>query len=82
LPIVTSATILKLFFQIRFVKEEEVTMVAVDAVMVDAEAVDADADFGQNYTGSANTTKKGPCGNLSTNMFDYGQKYASDLMRI
>jgi hypothetical protein len=36
---------------------------------------------GQNYTGSANTTKKGMCVNLGTNVFDYGQKSAADLMR-
>jgi hypothetical protein len=36
---------------------------------------------GQNYTGSANTTKKGMCGNLRTNVFDYGQHSAADLMR-
>jgi hypothetical protein len=36
---------------------------------------------GHNYTGSANTTKKGLCANLGTNVFDYGQKYAADLMR-
>jgi hypothetical protein len=36
---------------------------------------------GQNYTGSANTTKKGLCANLGTNVFDYGQKSAADLMR-
>jgi hypothetical protein len=31
-------------------------------------------------TGSVNTTKKGMCGNLGTNVFDYGQKSAADLM--
>jgi hypothetical protein len=36
---------------------------------------------GQNNTGSSNTTKKGLCGNLGTNVFDYGQKSAADLMR-
>jgi hypothetical protein len=36
---------------------------------------------GQNYTGSANTTRKGLCASLSTNVFDYGQKSAADLMR-
>jgi ribosomal protein L15 len=36
---------------------------------------------GKNYTGSANTTKKGMCANLGTNVFDYGQKSAADLMR-
>jgi hypothetical protein len=36
---------------------------------------------GQNYTGSENTTKKGMCANLGTNVFDYGQKSAADLMR-
>jgi hypothetical protein len=36
---------------------------------------------GQNYTGSANTTNKGMCANLGTNVFDYGQKSAADLMR-
>jgi hypothetical protein len=36
---------------------------------------------GQNYTDSANTTKKGLCGSLSTNVFDYDQKSAADLMR-
>jgi hypothetical protein len=34
----------------------------------------------QNYDGSANTTKKGLCDNLGTNVFDYGQKSAADLM--
>jgi hypothetical protein len=29
----------------------------------------------------ANTTKKGLCGSLGTNVFDYGQKSAADLMR-
>jgi hypothetical protein len=29
----------------------------------------------------ANTTHKGLCANLGTNVFDYGQKYAADLMR-
>jgi hypothetical protein len=28
---------------------------------------------GQNYTGSANTTKKGLCGNHGTNVVDFGQ---------
>jgi hypothetical protein len=36
---------------------------------------------GQNYTGPANTTKKGLCGNLGTNVFDYGQKSAAYLIR-
>jgi ribosomal protein L15 len=36
---------------------------------------------GQNYTGSTTTTKKGLCANLGTNVFDYGQKSAADLMR-
>jgi hypothetical protein len=35
---------------------------------------------GQNYTGSANTTKNGLCANLGTNVFDYGQKSAADIM--
>jgi hypothetical protein len=35
----------------------------------------------QNYTGSASTAKKGLCANLGTNVFDYGQKSAADLMR-
>jgi hypothetical protein len=35
----------------------------------------------QNYNGSVNTTKKGLCANLGTNVFDYGQKYAADIMR-
>jgi hypothetical protein len=35
---------------------------------------------GQNCTGSTNTTKKGLCGNPVTNVFDYGQKSAADLM--
>jgi hypothetical protein len=35
---------------------------------------------GQNYTGSANTTSKGMFGNLGTNVFDYGQKFAADIM--
>jgi hypothetical protein len=35
--------------------------------------------LGQNYTGSANTTKKGLCANLDTNVLD-GQKSAADLM--
>jgi hypothetical protein len=35
----------------------------------------------QNYTGSANTTKRRLCANLGTNFFDYGQKSAADLMR-
>jgi hypothetical protein len=34
-----------------------------------------------NYTGSANTTKKGMCANLGTNVFDYGQKSAAYIMR-
>jgi hypothetical protein len=36
---------------------------------------------GQNYTGSANTTKKVMCANLGTNVFDYGKNSAADLMR-
>jgi F0F1-type ATP synthase gamma subunit len=36
---------------------------------------------GQNYTFSVNTSKKGMCGNLGTNVFDYGQKSETDLMR-
>jgi hypothetical protein len=36
---------------------------------------------GQNYTGSTNTTKKGLCGNIGTNVFDYGQHSAAYLMR-
>jgi hypothetical protein len=36
---------------------------------------------GHSYNGSANTTKKGMCVNLGTNVFDYGQKSAADLMR-
>jgi hypothetical protein len=36
---------------------------------------------GQNYTGLTNTTKKGMCANLGTNIFDYGQNSAADLMR-
>jgi hypothetical protein len=36
---------------------------------------------GQNYTGSANKTKECLCVNLGTNVFDYGQKSAADLMR-
>jgi hypothetical protein len=35
----------------------------------------------QNYTGSANTKKKGLCANIGTNVFDCGQKSAADLMR-
>jgi hypothetical protein len=35
----------------------------------------------QNYTGSANTTKKRMCDNQGTNVFDYGQKSAAYLMR-
>jgi hypothetical protein len=37
--------------------------------------------LGQNYTDSANTTKKGLCDNLSTNVSHYCQKSAADLMR-
>jgi hypothetical protein len=37
--------------------------------------------LGQNYTGSANITKKVMCANISTNVFEYGQKSAADLMR-
>jgi hypothetical protein len=36
---------------------------------------------GQNYTDSANTTNKVMCTNIGTNVFDYGQKFAADLMR-
>jgi len=36
---------------------------------------------GQNYTGSTTPTKKELCANLGTNVFDYGQKSAADLMR-
>jgi hypothetical protein len=36
---------------------------------------------GQNYTGSAKKTKKGMCANLGTNVFDYSQNSAADLMR-
>jgi hypothetical protein len=36
---------------------------------------------GQNYTGSTTLTNKGMCANLGTNVFDYGQKSAADLMR-
>ena len=36
---------------------------------------------GQNYAGTANTTKKGLCDALGTNVFDYGQKAAADQMR-
>jgi hypothetical protein len=36
---------------------------------------------GQNYTGSANTTKKGLCANVGTNVFYYGKKSSADLMR-
>jgi hypothetical protein len=36
---------------------------------------------GQNYTGSANAARKGLCTNLVTNVFDYGQKSATDQMR-
>jgi hypothetical protein len=36
---------------------------------------------GQNYTGSANASRKGLCTNLGTNVFYYGQKYAADQMR-
>jgi hypothetical protein len=34
-----------------------------------------------NYTGSANTARKGICANPGTNVFDYGQKSAADQMR-
>jgi hypothetical protein len=37
--------------------------------------------WGQNYTGSTNPTKKGLCANIGTNVFDYGQKSAADIMR-
>jgi hypothetical protein len=40
-----------------------------------------DRERGQNYTGSANAAKRGMCTNLGTNLFDYGQKSASDQMR-
>jgi hypothetical protein len=36
---------------------------------------------GQNYTGSANAARKVLCANLGTNVFEYGQKSASDQMR-
>jgi hypothetical protein len=36
---------------------------------------------GQNYTGSANSAKRGLCTNLGTNVFDYGQKSAADQIR-
>ena len=36
---------------------------------------------GKNYTGTGNYTKKGLCGALSGNVFDYGQKGAADQMR-
>jgi hypothetical protein len=36
---------------------------------------------GQNYTGSTNTTNKGLCGNLGTNVLDYDKNYSADLMR-
>jgi hypothetical protein len=36
---------------------------------------------GQNYTGLTNTTKKDMCANIGTNVFDYGQNSAADLMR-
>jgi hypothetical protein len=36
---------------------------------------------GKNYNGSANTTNKGLCSNLGTNVLDYGPKSAADLMR-
>jgi hypothetical protein len=35
---------------------------------------------GQNYTGSVNAAKRGMCTNLDKNVFDYGQKSASDQM--
>jgi hypothetical protein len=35
----------------------------------------------QNYNGLANTTNKGMCDNLGTNVLDLGQKSAADLMR-
>ena len=36
---------------------------------------------GNNYTGSTNTTKKGLCATLGSNVFDYGQKNSADQMR-
>ena len=36
---------------------------------------------GQNYTGTANTSKRGLCATLGNNLFDYGQKSAGDQMR-
>jgi hypothetical protein len=35
----------------------------------------------QNYTGLTNTTKKGLCSNLGTNVIDYVQMSAADLIR-
>jgi hypothetical protein len=35
---------------------------------------------GHNYTGSANSTKKGICANLGTYVFEYGQESAVDQM--
>jgi hypothetical protein len=35
---------------------------------------------GQNYNGSANTTNKGTFVNLNTNLFEFGQHFAPDLM--
>jgi hypothetical protein len=36
---------------------------------------------GQNYTGSANSAKRGVCTNLGTKVFEYGQNSAADQMR-
>jgi hypothetical protein len=36
---------------------------------------------GQNYTGSANSAKRGLCTNLGTNTFEYGQNSAAHQMR-
>jgi hypothetical protein len=36
---------------------------------------------GQNYTGSVNAARKGLCANLGNNVFEYGQKFATDQMR-
>jgi hypothetical protein len=36
---------------------------------------------GQNYTGSANASRKGLCANIGTNVFYYGQKSAAYRMR-
>jgi hypothetical protein len=36
---------------------------------------------GQNYTGTITATKKGMCDALRANVFDYGQKAATDQMQ-